>query len=386
MKKGVIIIEGHVQGLSNTRALGEAGIPVYVVDTTNCIAKYSRYCSKFFLCPDFLSDSFAEFMIDLAERESLQGWLLFPSNDHAVYSITKHRDKMTQFYKILTPSSEIIERIYDKSLLIETAKTAGIPIPETQLFLTPDDIPSDTLHFPVITKGRNGLSFYKATKKKAFFAANETELRQQLNTISSKIPLDKTFTQEVIPQSKEYKTISCTVFCIEGIVKACWIGEKVREHPLTFGTATAAKSIEQETCKTQTIQLIQALQFSGICEVEFVHDPRDQQFKLIEINPRTWLWVGLAKACGVNFALMAWKYVNGIEQEYPMNYQKDVVWVNPFTDSVFSFLAILKGKLNLASYLKNRFNEKSVSALFYSSDQKPAWMYFLMIFSFLRKR
>ena len=40
---GVIVIEGHVQGLSNTRSLGEKGIPVYVVDKDNCIARYSRY-------------------------------------------------------------------------------------------------------------------------------------------------------------------------------------------------------------------------------------------------------------------------------------------------------------------------------------------------------
>jgi len=47
-KPGAIIIEGHVQGLSNTHALGAAGIPVVVVDTANCIARYSRYCKGFF--------------------------------------------------------------------------------------------------------------------------------------------------------------------------------------------------------------------------------------------------------------------------------------------------------------------------------------------------
>ena len=31
-KKGAVIIEGHVQGLSNTRSLGEAGIPVIVAN------------------------------------------------------------------------------------------------------------------------------------------------------------------------------------------------------------------------------------------------------------------------------------------------------------------------------------------------------------------
>ncbi|MEZ5084599.1 MAG: hypothetical protein R2750_14335 [Bacteroidales bacterium] len=69
-KTGAIIIEGHVQGLSNTRALGSMGIPIYVVDINTCIARYSKYCKKFFICPAFKSDDFAEFLIDLAKKKN----------------------------------------------------------------------------------------------------------------------------------------------------------------------------------------------------------------------------------------------------------------------------------------------------------------------------
>ncbi|HNR65773.1 MAG TPA: hypothetical protein PKJ95_05740, partial [Atribacterota bacterium] len=99
-KPGAIIIEGHVQGLSNTRSLGEAGIPVYVVDKIKCIARHSKYCRKFFLCPDFIQDEFATFLIDLAEKEGVKGWVLIPSNDHAVYTISKHKTRLEQYYKL----------------------------------------------------------------------------------------------------------------------------------------------------------------------------------------------------------------------------------------------------------------------------------------------
>ncbi|MBN1183890.1 MAG: hypothetical protein JXB49_16475, partial [Bacteroidales bacterium] len=82
---GAIIIEGHVQGLSNARSLGEAGIPVYVVDKSDCVARYSKFCMKFFRSPDFQAEEFADFLIELGEQENLKGWLLLPSNDHAVY-------------------------------------------------------------------------------------------------------------------------------------------------------------------------------------------------------------------------------------------------------------------------------------------------------------
>ena len=49
-KTGAIIIEGHVQGLANTRSLGKAGIPVVVIDKASCVAASSKYCQSFFLC------------------------------------------------------------------------------------------------------------------------------------------------------------------------------------------------------------------------------------------------------------------------------------------------------------------------------------------------
>lgn len=94
--QGVVVIEGHVQGLTNTRILGKAGIPVIVVDAGNCLAKHSRYCKKYFQCPDYQTDEFADFLLRLHRDEGLQDWLLLPSNDHAVYTISKKQGQAGQ--------------------------------------------------------------------------------------------------------------------------------------------------------------------------------------------------------------------------------------------------------------------------------------------------
>ena len=86
--KGVIVIEGHIQGLSNTQSLGVNSIPVWVIDTKSCMAKYSKYCNNFILCPDFNSDGFAHFLVKLAQENEVKDWLLMPSNDHAVNTIS----------------------------------------------------------------------------------------------------------------------------------------------------------------------------------------------------------------------------------------------------------------------------------------------------------
>lgn len=385
-KPGAIVIEGHVQGLSNTRSLGEAGIPVYVVDKNACIAAQSKYCQKFFICPDFQTDDFADFLIELAEKEGISGWVIIPSNDHAVYTISKNKQTLSRYYKVISPDLEITEKIYDKRKLLELASSLDLPCPATQYFRDIDEAPMSELKFPVITKGRNGLSFYKVMGKKAFLAADRVTLQQQLLLIAERYPVDGTFTQELIPFDGNNKTISFTAFCINGEIKAYWMGVKLREHPLRFGTATFARSIYEEACYKQSVPLLRALEYTGVCEVEYLLDPRDGKYKLIEINARTWLWVGLARACGVDYVRMIYAYLNGQPFNYPENYRTGVNWINPLSDFVYSMLAMLQLKLSPLAYLKTIFARDNVNALMAKGDNKPFFRYILNIKSFLKSR
>ena len=73
--KGAIIIEGHVQGLSNVRSLGERGIPIYVIDVCHCLAQYSRYCKKFFICRADLCNNYLIIENDLCIIYLENKWL-----------------------------------------------------------------------------------------------------------------------------------------------------------------------------------------------------------------------------------------------------------------------------------------------------------------------
>jgi predicted ATP-grasp superfamily ATP-dependent carboligase len=381
MKKGVVIIEGHVQGLSNTRALGEIGVPVIIVDKTNCVARYSKYCKSFYYCPDFISLNFINFLIEIGKRENLYGWMLLPSNDHAVINISRNREKLQSVYKILTPERSVISRIYDKSLLIEAAIRSNVPVPLTYFNYNRSDI--DIRTFPVIIKGRNGLSFYKATGRKVFLANSEDELRSHYFELQKVIDTEDIFVQELIPHGN--KTISFTAFCEQGVIKTFWIGEKVREHPVRFGTATFARSILCTDLIDPAKRIISELNYTGVCEIEFLKDPRDNIFKLIEINARTWLWVDLAKSCGVNYAKLIYDYVNSQKVDYPAVYNTGVNWVNYLTDSVFSITALLKKQLRVKDYLSS-FKGKNVNASFSWKDPIPGFMFLILSFYIFIKR
>jgi D-aspartate ligase len=387
LKPGAIIIEGHVQGLSNTRALGEVGIPVVVVDTCDCVARYSRYCRGFFKCPAYERDGLADFLVGLAAEQGLKNWLLLPSNDHAVLTLSRNRDRLAGVFRMMIPSLDIIGTIYDKSRLLALAQECGVPVPGT--FYASDVAPAAMpLLFPVLTRGRFGLDFYKAVGTKAFLSNELAMLHEQLARIDAVYPVGNTLTQELIPDDGTNPTLSYAAFCVDGQVKAFWMGEKLRQHPLRFGTATFARSVYVKVCHDQSVRLLKALNYTGVCEVEYLKDPRDGEYKLIEINARTWLWVGLARACGVDFAKMAYDYVNGTNDGrlYPATYETGVCWVNPITDTVYASKAILSGRLDLQDYLKSILNGQKTNALFVDGDWKPGWAYILGLLKFFRNR
>jgi D-aspartate ligase len=273
-KSGAIIIEGHIQGLSLARTLGERGIPVYVVDKGNCIARYSRYTSKFFKCPDYKDDSFADFLINLAKNENLSGWILLPSNDHAVITLSRNQQGLSKYYKMLVPEFNIIEQVYNKQTLLTIASSLGIPVPGTYCF-TNIEMDDFSMQFPVITRGKHGLAFYRALCKKAYIASDKAELKEQLKTIQQKFPLNDTLTQSVIQSDGSNKTISFTSFSVAGEIKTFWIGVKLREHPVQFGTATFAESVMVPELLEYAQRLIHHFRYTGVCEIEFLRDPLD---------------------------------------------------------------------------------------------------------------
>ena len=383
MGEGAIVLEGHVQGLSNTRSLGELGVPVYVVDVNHCLAQHSKYCKKFFRSPDYQSDEFSDFLIELAESEQLRGWFLIASNDHIVENLSRNHDRLSKYYKMLVPRTDTLEKIIDKRCLMEVAKDSGTHIPATY---DASSIHKDGLYrYPLLIKGSKGLSFYKEMHVKAIQADTFDELRRVVNNLVSRIDESSYMIQELIPFDDKNGVVSFTCFAVKGEIKCYWIGKKMREHPIKYGTATSAQSIELRELLEEAMPLIARLNYTGTCEVEFMFDERDGCYKLIEINPRTWLWVGLAKACGVDYAKIMYKYSHDIQVDYPKDYEVGVKWINRLTDSVFAIKSIMRGKLSLFDYFKSLKGRK-VYAIWSWKDPIPGLIFPFMSFYIARKR
>lgn len=379
--KGAIVIEGHVQGLSNTRSLGELGIPVYVLDVSHCLAQHSKYCTKYFRCPDFKSKEFIQFLIELAQAENLQGWFLIGSNDHIVENLSLHAQELAPYYTMSVPPKEQLYQIIDKANLMQIASTCGTHIPRTCDLNTIEQTKDFT--YPLLIKGREGLSFYKVTHQKAVQVNDEAELLSKSKEISQLT--SDVMIQELIPFDRNNRVVSFTCFAVNGEIKTYWMGQKLREHPIKYGTATMSESVLIPEVLEEAKPLVKTLNYTGICEIEFMRDLRDGYYKLIEINPRTWLWVGLAKECGIDYAKVMYKYANGIEQQYPESYQVGIKWRNAVTDFVFGMQAILQKHVTLSEYI-NSLSGRCVHAIWSWKDIVPGLIFPILSFYIAKKR
>jgi D-aspartate ligase len=385
MSRGAIIIEGHIQGLSNTRSLGRRGIPVIVLNhDRNCVARHSKYCTRFFHCPPYSSDKLADFLLKIAEDLHLEGWLVFPSNDLAVMTLSRNKERLAKHFYILAPDPPVTSQICDKYLLMKTAGSAGLAIPGT--WHADEPIPGG-IRYPLLLKGRIGLPFYRVTASKAFLCHSPEEYNGLLHRILL-AGLDKTeiMVQELIPdEGEDGMTISAGVYCRKGDIKAVWTGVKIRQHPFRFGTATLAKAVKMDDVEDYVRQLMQALQYDGICEVELLRDPRDNKLKLIEINPRTWLWVELARASGIDLVWLAWQDACGEDPAFPESFTEGLIWRNFYTDLWFGIKSILRKEISMRKYLLGMKGPR-VHAVWAPDDPAPFLNLTIMLPYLMRNR
>jgi D-aspartate ligase len=368
-RPGVIIIGGHVQGLEIVRSLGRNNIPIIVIDEKTCIARYSKYCDLFKKCPSFLSEELISFLKELKTKYRLENWALFPTNDFISFNLATHRAQISQFYKLITPSLSKYLQFYNKHNTIQLAKKAKLSYPETWIPNTPG-MKGFSIPFPVIVRGAEGLRFYKTFGKKVFIANDVDELKQILNKAAQNMADQDIMVQEFIKYDPNNKGLYYTSFAINGEVKTSFIWEKIREHPLRHGTSTCCKSIENQTIEKIGKAFISSSGYTGVSEIEFLFDPTENTFKIIEVNARTFLQLSLARACGIDYPMMMYNFIHGIQQHYPQKYTSGITWVHFWTDLFFGTLGVVKREHSLKSLIKT-YTQKNTWAVLSKKDIKP---------------
>jgi predicted ATP-grasp superfamily ATP-dependent carboligase len=106
--------------------------------------------------------------------------------------------------------------------------------------------------------------------------------------------------QEIIPGGDDQLYTLGSTMNARGQLVSAFTGRKLRQMPPGFGICRVGESVPVPEVAELGSRLLAALGFHGISQVEFKYDARDGQFKLMEVNPRSWSWVGLPIELGAD--------------------------------------------------------------------------------------
>ena len=377
--------------LALTRSLGRKGVSVVRLHP-NLLDRSvtSRYCSGVEICPDFYASEsdLVEFLLKLETRYPGHR-VLIPASDDCAYFVSRHRDVLQRSFDVVAPPWSVMEKVIDKKRQYEAAAAVGVPIPETYFPAGIDDVRHlvpQLDNYPYVIKPivahqwRRSVLTKISKGKKGFAVRNAAELLREYERISAGDP--NVMIQEVIGGRDERLFTFLAYFDVQSEPLRYCIRKKIRQLPIDFGYCTLTESCYDEKVEEQSIRLLKALRFQGICGVEWKLDPRTGLYKLIEINPRAVNTTGIAAACGADIPFAAFADRTDMPLEPQQGWKSGVKWVC-LTQDLWAARALRRnGQLSLLDWWRS-LRGPMVHAVFAWDDVRPFIGYFL---DFLRMR
>jgi len=368
---GAVVIGGDYQGLGIVRSLGRQGIPVCVVDDEYSISRFSRYATRFVSVPDLRNERAAvDRLIEIGKRGGLDGWILYPTREELVAALSHNREELSQVFRVPTPDWETVKWAWDKRNTYRLAQELGIPTPVTHY---PENIGQlarlDSLAPPFALKPAIKEHFVYATKAKAWRANNHSELRSLYQKASALAGDGEIMVQELIPGGGTQQFSYCAFFR-KGEAVGKMVARRRRQHPLEFGRAsTYVESVDVPILEEFSERFLRAIDYYGLVEIEYKLDPRDSQYKLLDVNARTWGYHSLGAKAGVDFSYML--YADQVGLPVPVSRGRaGVTWVRTTTDIPAAMTAILRGDTDWKDYLRSII-DCDVEAVFSPRDPLP---------------
>jgi len=389
----VFVFNCHYNGLALIQSIGSQSIPVYALDTHRSVGAFSKY-SKYIKVYDPLINEgkFIEELIRLAIKLKSKP-LLLPTNDHWVEAISKNKEKLSKYCIVSAPDFKTTQLLLNKYEFANWCISRGILAPNVYDINKEEDI--DKLLFPIAIKAKarrksdnndEGAEKAKIADKLRFNICNTKEKCVELFNLAKQysIPL---YAQDLVQgDSSAMRTIG--VFAKNGIVKGIFYGKKVRGYPAQFGDCIVGQ-VESVPiwARELVVNVCKELNYTGIAEFELMEDEKTKTNYIIEINPRSWSWIGAAKPAGVDLAWLAYKnlVLNEDDLEVKETSAENPVIFSKVLDDFVNSLYLYKkeGAYKWAKNFKewrNEYKNKNVVFAEFSNKDYPIALFSLMHF------
>jgi predicted ATP-grasp superfamily ATP-dependent carboligase len=373
----VILLNATGLGYQVMRALGRRGVRSIVIydQESEEIGRYSRYVADCIEVPRFVEQPERLLVYLLEKGRKWSGTLIIPTKDYGVEFLARYKDILSRYYIIPTPGLDVIEGILDKRILYENAHRLGIAVPGTFHARSLEDLRrlKDIIEFPCLLKPGRAHVFIR----RFGFKMLEIECFEQL--AGAYRDLTGSFTGdafgmmicEIIPGPDSEQMVQFASYIDRsGEMLASMTSRKMRQDPPKYGQGRVTKSERVTDVDEQSRRLLKELGYHGFSEIEWKYDPRDGEYKLIEINPRFIFYTALCTSCGINFPYIEYADLVLHEKIRAHSFRENVYWVHLYKDLLHTVLNHAMERLSIREYLRPYLGRMSF-AIFDPRDPRP---------------
>lgn len=354
-------------GLAVTRSLGRARIPVTGISwSSHDFGLKSRYLRHRHLVGPGDDQAVLDAIRAVGERA-----VLFPERDEHVEWALDHWDDVRALAEMPLPEDrDAVLRLRRKDILPSVAVEADVPSPGTVLADGAASVHEAGLRPPLVVKAVEGQEFALAFGHKAVVAHDVDEALRVAQEAR-----DRGFTtiiQEIVPDSHERIYSLLAYVAKDGRPLVTVVGRKVRQGPLRFGTSAVFEVDYEPTVLEQGLRLLKAAGYTGIAHVEFAQDPRDGEFRVLEVNTRLPVWAALAANRYLDLPRIVYDDLSGREVAPLPTFRGNLTWVYLAKDLHVSLQMARRRELGPRQFLSGYLRRPKARAVFARDDPWPA--------------
>lgn len=312
LRNPAVVVNCETAGIGVIHALSRGGIDIITVERTwpPALGRFSRFPRLRVGYRPGRGDALAECLLRTAER--FEGTaVLFPSTDADLEAMIQARDRLSVRYHV-PAAAHIGMRIFEKNWQYELAERTGTPIPRHARFLGGASPDLAAFRFPLILKPSSRAAASGDRVFRLRILDTPADLDRCLEELARDFSGRAFQVAENIPGEPDQLYTVGAYSDRTGRVVRSYTGRKITQYPYHHGMASVAETMSLPAATARAAQaLLEEAGFHGISQVEFKYDARDQRYKLLEINGRSWLWVKLAAFSGVNLPLIQYYDLTG---------------------------------------------------------------------------
>ena len=315
-------------GYTILKSLHQKGLKVWAADTSKRnICSMSKFCTGSFTYPDPFTEEDAFIQVLKDKVAELRPRVLMPTHDESVV-IMRHRDEFPADLIIPYEGEEKLLLLANKAKSTELARKAGVPVPE--VYKAIDEVKS----YPVVFKTVIGNS-----AKGVFFPKD----REELVKLMDKHKEEETLLEEWIGGT-DY-SVDCVRW--DGFCKTSVYHALVTKTD-GGGTTTQREIVYMPQLEAAALKLMDAVDFHGVCGLDFRYDAENNKIAYIETNARFTGGLATPVAAGFDIPWIVYKLATEGKYTEPINVRigTRTKWI--LGDIITLVGRILKFKWNLS--------------------------------------